>query len=147
MLHSSAMMWWMTRSTRCSSGATWTTVTRKSGGRTRSKTFRPSSCAKRSHSRATQRKRAIAAQAIRIYNTDDVLQAAHSFIQAQADEWVNFSRVSQHLYERFYKLKPKHLGQPGKKYKSLLKFLADYPSDLALRKDVEKQSVYWIRSL
>lgn len=100
---------------------------------------------KRSKSRATQRKRDIAAQAVRDYNTDDVLQAARDFIQAQAEDWVNFSRVSQHLYETFYHLKPKRLGQPGKKYKSLLKLLADYPSDFELRPDPEKRGGYWIR--
>jgi hypothetical protein len=100
---------------------------------------------KRSKSRATQRKRDIAAQAVRDYNTDDVLQAARDFIQAQDEDWVNFSRVAQHLYERFYHLKPKRLGQPGKKYKSLLKFLADYPSDFELRSDSDNRGLYWIR--
>lgn len=100
---------------------------------------------KRSHSRATQRKRAIAAQAVRDYSTDDVLQAAREFIQAQDESWVNFSRVSQHLYKRFYHLKPKRLGQPGKKYKSLLKFIADYPADFQLRSEPDQRGVYWIR--
>jgi len=100
---------------------------------------------KRSKSRATQRKRAIAAAAIREYTTDDVLQAAQDFIHAQGDEWVNFSRVSQHLYERFYHLKPKHLGLPGKKYKSLLKFIADYPDRFALRSEPDGGGVWWIR--
>ena len=100
---------------------------------------------KRSHSRTTQRKREIAAKAMREYSTEDVLQAARDFIQAQNETWVNFSRVSQHLYERFYHLKPKRLGQPGKKYKSLLKFIADYPSDFELRSEPNQQGVYWIR--
>ncbi len=100
---------------------------------------------KRSKSRATQRKREIAAQAIREYSTDDVLQAAHDFIQAQTESWVNFSRVSQHLYERFYHLKPKRLGAPGKKYKSLLKFIADYPDRFQLRSEPDQRGVYWIR--
>lgn len=100
---------------------------------------------KRSKSRATQRKREIATKAVREYTTEDVLQAAQDFIWAQAEEWVNFSLVSQHLYERFYHLKPKHLGPPGKKYKSLLKFIADYPSDFELRSEPNQQGVYWIR--
>lgn len=100
---------------------------------------------KRSKSRANQRKRAIAAQAIRDYNTDDVLQASRDFIQAQTEEWVNFSRVSQCLYETFYHLKPKRLGQPGKKYKSLLKLLADYPADFEMRQDPDNRGLYWIR--
>ncbi len=100
---------------------------------------------RRSHSRATQRKRQIAAQARRDYDTDDVLQAAHEFIQKQDEEWVNFSRVSQHLYETFCNLKPKHLGPPGRKYKSLLKFLKDYPSDFELREDTVERSLYWVR--
>lgn len=100
---------------------------------------------KRSHSRSTQRKREIAAQSIRDYSTDDVLQTAEDFIRAQNDEWVNFSRVSQCLYETFYHLKPKRLGQPGKKYKSLLKFLADYPTRFEVKCD--EAGVYWIRQL
>ncbi len=100
---------------------------------------------KRSKSRATQRKREIAAQAIREYSTDDVLQAAHDFIQAQTEPWVNFSRVSQHLYERFYHLKPKRLGSPGKKYKSLIKFIADYPDRFQLSSEPDQRGVYWIR--
>src|SRR5690606_6033881 len=44
---------------------------------------------KRSHSRSTQRKREIAAHAIRDYGSDDVLQATHDFIAAQSEEWVN----------------------------------------------------------
>ena len=99
---------------------------------------------KRSHSTNTKRKRAIAAVAIREYTTNDVLQAAQDFIHAQGDEWVNFSRVSQHLYERFYHLKPKHLGTPGKKYKSLLKFIADYPDRFQLRSEPDQRGVYWI---
>jgi len=100
---------------------------------------------KRSKSRATQHKRVIAAVALREYTTEDVLQAAHDFIHAQGDEWVNFSRVSQHLYERFYHLKPKHLGLPGKKYKSLLKFIADYPDRFQLRSEPDHDGVTWIR--
>lgn len=56
---------------------------------------------------------------------------------------MNVSHLAQHLYERFYKLKPKHLGQADKKYKSILKFLADLPN-FVMRRDPE-QSVYWIR--
>ncbi len=100
---------------------------------------------KRSKSRATQRKREIAAQSVRDYTTEDVLQAAREFIQAQTEEWVNFSRVAQHLYERFYHLKPKQLGQPGKKYKSLLKFIADYPERFQLRSEPSRDGVTWIR--
>lgn len=99
---------------------------------------------KRSKSSATQRKRGIAAQAVREYSTDDVLQAAQDFIYTQGEEWVNFSRVSHHLYERFYHLKPKHLGTPGKKYKSLLKFIADYPDRFQLRSEPDQRDVYWI---
>jgi hypothetical protein len=100
---------------------------------------------KRSNSSNTQRKREIAAKARRDYDTDDVLQSARDFILKSDTEWVNFSRLSQYLYETFHKLKPKHLGKPGKKYKSLLKFLADYPSDFELRQDSEKKGLYWVR--
>ncbi len=104
---------------------------------------KPKGKPKRSHSRNTQRKREIATKAIRDYGTDDILQVARDFIQAQNEEWVNFSRVSQCLYETFYHLKPKRLGQPGKKYKSLLKFLADYPTRFEVKCD--EAGVYWIR--
>ncbi len=102
---------------------------------------------KRSHSRTTQRKREIAARAVRDYSTEDVLQAARDFIRVRDEEWVNFSRLAQHLYETFYNLKPKRLGPPGKKYKSLLKFLEDYPSDFEVRADADKRGLYWIRLL
>ncbi|HMN15098.1 MAG TPA: OST-HTH/LOTUS domain-containing protein [Bellilinea sp.] len=100
---------------------------------------------KRSRSRNTQRKREIAARAVRDYDTEDVLQAARDFIREQDEDWVNFSRVAQHLYETFYKLKPKRLGPADKKYKSLLKFLADYPADFELKEDTDKRGLYWIR--
>jgi hypothetical protein len=98
---------------------------------------------KRSKSRASQRKRTIAAQAVRDYTTADVLQAAGKFMQTQNMEWVNFSQVAQYLYETFYQLKPKRLGQPSKKYKSLLKFLADYSTLFEVKCD--EAGVYWIR--
>lgn len=87
----------------------------------------------RSHSRNTQRKREIASQAKRAYDTDTVLNVAHSFLQQQNEEWVNFSYLSQHLYEMFYDLKPKKLGAKDVKYKSLLKFIADYPELFTLK--------------
>ena len=99
---------------------------------------------KRSHSRASQRKAEVAAKAIRVYSTDDVLYAAQNFLHEQKEEWVNFSLLSQYLYERFYKLTPKHLGGPRKKHKSLLKFVMDYPSNFIMRKDEEKLGVYWV---
>ncbi len=100
---------------------------------------------KRSHSRNTKRKREIAAKAIHDYDTDAVLQSARDFLRQQDAGWVNFSRLSQHLYETFFKLNPKRLGQPGKKYKSLLKFISDYPDDFEVRQDDEKKGSYWIR--
>lgn len=56
---------------------------------------------------------------------------------------MNLSRLAQHPYERFYKLKPKHLGQPDKQYKSIVKFFADMPG-FVIRRDPEK-GVDWIR--
>jgi hypothetical protein len=106
---------------------------------------KPKSKPKHTHSRVTQRKREIDAEEVREYSTDDVLQAANDFIQAQTEPWVNFSRVSQHLYERFHRLKPKRLGGPGKKYKSLLNFIADYPDRFQLRSEPDQRGVYWIR--
>ncbi|MBE2269634.1 MAG: hypothetical protein IAE80_15465 [Anaerolinea sp.] len=100
---------------------------------------------KRSHSTNTKRKRAIAAAAIREYTSEDVLQAAHDFIQKQGDEWVNFSRVAQYLQERFYHLKPKRLGQPEKRHNSLLKMIANYPERFQIRKEADQTGIYWIR--
>lgn len=100
---------------------------------------------KRAHSRNTQRKREIAAKAIRDYDTDAVLQSARDFLRQQDEEWMNFSRLSQHLYETFYKLKPKHLGPKDKKYKSLLRFIADCPDDFEVRQDDENKGIYWLR--
>lgn len=107
-------------------------------------TKKPKRKNKRTKSRATQRKREIAARAVRDYDTDDVLQAARDLIREQDEEWVNFSRVAQHLYETFFNLKPKRLGPPDKKYKSLLKFLEDYPPDFELKEDADKRGLYWI---
>jgi hypothetical protein len=98
---------------------------------------------KSTRSRETKRKRAIASQAIQDYDTDDVLRNAREFIQAQDTTWMNFSYLSQHLHESFYKLKPKRLGDTGKKHKSLLKFMMDYPSDFEVW--VDESGVYWIR--
>lgn len=100
---------------------------------------------KESHSRSKKMKQKIALVAIRDYDTDTVLQHAQDFIRRQDKEWVNFSRLSQYLHETFYNLKPKHLGSSNKKHKSLLKFLADYPSEFELRPDDDKKGVFWIR--
>lgn len=98
---------------------------------------------KSAHSRETKRKRAIASRAIRDYDTDDVLQTAREFMQAQDTMWVNFSHLSQHLYETFYMLKPRHLGDTSKKYKSLLKFVMDYPAAFEVRTD--ERGIYWVK--
>lgn len=79
------------------------------------------------------------------YATDDILLAARDFVYKRNEEWVNFSRVSQHLHERFSKLKPKQLGRPSKNYGSLLQVFADFPCEFELRRDSEKQGLYWIR--
>jgi len=98
-----------------------------------------------SRSQTRQRTNELVAKAVRTYDTDDVLQAARDFIQKQDELWVNFSRVAQHLYEHFYKLKLKHIGIPGKKYKSLLNFFQDYPTDFVVRQDEGNRGVYWIQ--
>jgi hypothetical protein len=105
----------------------------------------PSPQNKHSRSANTQRKRAIAAAAVRDYTLADVLQAAQRFLQAQDDNWVNLSRLGQHLYERFYHLKPKRLGQPVKPYQSLRHLLEDHPSFFQIQQDAQRPSVYWIR--
>ncbi len=95
---------------------------------------------KRSKSRARKRKQAIRAQAVREYTIDDVLSAAEDYIRGRDEDWVNVSRVSQHLYEGFYNLKPKRLG-----HKSLLKFIEAYPDRFEVRQDFEKRGLYWVR--
>ena len=100
---------------------------------------------KRSHSQSRQRTNELLAKAVRTYDTDDVLQAARDFIQKEDELWVNFSQVAQYLYEHFYKLNPRRLGAPGKKYKSLFKFFQDYPADFAVRQDEVNRGVYWIQ--
>jgi hypothetical protein len=100
---------------------------------------------KRSHAQESQPQRNLAVYAQRGYTTDDMLNTARNFLKAQHEEWVNFSRVSQCLYERFYNLKPKRLGEPRKKYKSLLKFFIDHPADFTIRQDKERRGIYWVR--
>lgn len=77
--------------------------------------------------------------------TGDILLAARDFVLKRNEEWVNFSRVSQHLHERFSNLKPKQLSRPSKNYGSLLKVFADFPCEFNLRRDPEKPGLYWIR--
>ena len=100
---------------------------------------------KRSHSKTRQRTDELTEKAVRTYSIDDVLHAARDFIQKQDELWVNCSLIAQHLYEHFYKLNPKHLGAPEKKYKSLLKFIQDYPTDFVVRQDEVNRGVYWIQ--
>jgi cupin superfamily acireductone dioxygenase involved in methionine salvage len=73
---------------------------------------------KRSHARNTKRKSLLATQAVRDYYPEDVLQAARDFVRAQDTAWVKFSRVSQHLHERFDRLNLKRLTQGKEIYKS-----------------------------
>jgi len=98
---------------------------------------------KRSKSRATQRKREIAANAIREYTREDVFARIEAFLQER--EEVNFSHVSQLVYETYYKFKPHRMGRPGKKYKSLLKVLQDYPELFTVRPDEDNPSLFYIR--
>ena len=79
------------------------------------------------------------------YSTGEVLLTARNFLNEHGEEWVNFSRVSQHLHQQFAKLKPQQLGHPSKNYSSLVKFFADFPYDFELRRDAKKQGLYWIR--
>ena len=78
-------------------------------------------------------------------DADDVVEEARFFIDDRNEGWVNFSRLSSHLYETFGKLDLTQLGQPNKKYKSLIKFFAAHPLYFELRQDTEKQGLYWIR--
>ncbi|MCL4247443.1 MAG: hypothetical protein KJ065_04755 [Anaerolineae bacterium] len=79
------------------------------------------------------------------HDLDSILEEASAYIEERDEDWVNFSRVCQHLFEIFGKLDPKQIGQPNKRYKSLLKLFADYPADFELRQDNEKNGLYWIR--
>ncbi len=82
-----------------------------------------------------------AKQSVQDYRAIEVLQAANDFIRGRTEQWVNFSRVSQHLHERFPDLEPKKLGNYG----TLPKFFGALPSEFELREDPEKQGLYWIR--
>jgi hypothetical protein len=77
---------------------------------------------------------------------DSVVEEAWEFINEQGEEWVNFSRLSLHLYETFGKLDLKQLGQPNKNYKNLVKLFADYPNDFELKLDQQKNGLYWIKA-
>lgn len=79
------------------------------------------------------------------YDTDDVLEAARDCIRKRNEKWVNFTHVSQYLHKTFHNLDLKTLGRSDKNYTSLLKLIADYPSDFELRQDTQKQGLYWIR--
>src|SRR4051812_46860994 len=79
------------------------------------------------------------------YDAASVLGEASAFIEEQDEEWTNFSRLCTHLFETFGKLDLKRLGQSDKKYKNLVKFFADYPSDFELRLDSQKNGLYWIK--
>ena len=79
------------------------------------------------------------------YYTDNVLGIAHEFIRERGEEWVNFSRLGQHLHKTFEGLDFKRLGENGKTYKSVQKFFADYSSEFDLRQDDQKPGLYWIR--
>ena len=98
---------------------------------------------KRSKSRATQRKREIAANAIGDYTREDVFARIEDFLHERGE--VNFSHVSQLVYETYHNFKPRRMGRPGKKYKSLLKVLQDYPELYMIRADEDNRSLFYIR--
>jgi hypothetical protein len=100
---------------------------------------------KHSHSSNTHGEQESARKSVHNYEIDEVLQAIHVFIRGRNEDWVNFSRVALHLYKTFPNINLKQLGRPAKNYKSLLKLIADYPSDFELWLDSEKQGLYWIR--
>lgn len=100
---------------------------------------------KRSKSRATQRKRKIAANAIREYTHEDVFARIEAFLSEREETWVNVSLVSQLVYETYHKFKPRRMGRPGKKYRSLLKVLQDYPELFTIRPDDDNPSLFYIR--
>lgn len=77
--------------------------------------------------------------------TDEVLREITSFLDDSKEGWVNLSHLSTYLYETYGKNVPKRLVQPIKKYSSLLKFIADYPSLFELQKDSTKTGLYWVR--
>ena len=59
------------------------------------------------------------------------------------------SNGSMPLYDTLSRIRATSLeidiGQSGKKYKSLLKFLADYPAYFELRCETNAKGTYWIR--
>ena len=88
-------------------------------------------------------KREIAANAIRDYTREDVFARIEDFLRERGE--VNFSHVSQLVYETYHNFKPRRMGRPGKKYKSLLKVLQDYPELFTIRVDEDNCSLFYIR--
>lgn len=58
---------------------------------------------------------------------------------------VNFSYVSQLINETYHKFKSRRMGRTGKKYKSLLQVLQDYPELYMIRADEDNRSLFYIR--
>lgn len=84
-------------------------------------------------------------QEAREYNTKEVLRTARKFLGGRNEVWINFSHVVHHLREVFPNINLKRLKLSDNSAKSLIKLIADYPSDFELRQDLEKQGLYWIR--
>lgn len=78
-------------------------------------------------------------------DVDNVLEVCRNYIQHRNEEWINFTRLSQHLHQKLPNVDLKLLGQSNKRYKNLRYFLEDYPEQFKIRQDPEKQGLYWIR--
>lgn len=78
-------------------------------------------------------------------DTEELLDETRTFLHDQGEDWVNFSRVSGHLYETFGKNIPQRLWETDEEYTSLVKFFAAYSEIFDLRKDDKKTGLFWIR--
>lgn len=78
------------------------------------------------------------------YDIDDVLYETQEFIQSQSEKWVNFTRISHHIHKLFPDLKSKKFVHTGKRYKSFVQLIKDFPEQFKLRQDKQKQGLFWI---
>jgi hypothetical protein len=79
------------------------------------------------------------------YDTDQILAEVRKYIRTRDEQWVNLTRVSQHIREVFPNVNIKNLKTTGKRYRSFPQLIAGYPNEFELRLDTNKQGLYWIR--
>lgn len=79
------------------------------------------------------------------YNISEILAEVGNFIRGRDEQWVNFTRVDQHIRNRFSELDLRKLKGTSKKYKHLRKLTEDYPQQFLLRPDEHKSGLFYIR--